>query len=225
MPVAPLPYLVVIADVIASRELPDRAAAQRRLRASLDSRNAARAPGELLSPYTLTLGDEFQVVPARAAGLFGDLLQVAADLAPVALRFALALGDIDTAINPQQAIGMDGSAFHRARDGITRLKDAAAHCRVEGLSGVHAALVNEGLALAFGRLAGARGSRLPLTVGLLADRPIADIAARLDRTEQTLYKTARAADLYALVGFLRAVEALLDEQLGAASAGGAPDYG
>lgn len=43
---------------------------------------------------------------------------------------------------------------------------------------------------------------------------IADIAARLERTEQTLYKTARTADLYALVGFLHAVETLLDEQIG-----------
>jgi len=208
-------HLVVIADIIASRQLPDRARVQRRLRESLAARNAAHAEGDLLSPYTLTLGDEFQAVPACAQHVFRDLLQVAADLAPAELRFALGLGSIDTTINPDQAIGMDGSAFHLARDGIERLKDEGGHCRVAGLAGVTAELVNHGLALAFGRLAGARGSRLPLTVGLLAAESIADIALRLERTEQTLYKTARTADLYALVGFLQAVEALLDEQLGA----------
>jgi hypothetical protein len=210
-------HLVVIADVIASRQLPDRAAVQRRLRRSLDARNAAHTEGDLLSPYTLTLGDEFQAVPARGQGLFHDLLQVAADLAPAQFRFALGLGDIDTAINAQQAIGMDGSAFHSARGGIQRLKDEGGHCRVDGLAGVTAELVNHGLTLAFGRLAGTRGSRLPLAAGLLDDEPIADIAARLERTEQTLYKTVRTADLHALVGFLHAVEALLDERLGAAA--------
>jgi hypothetical protein len=213
-----MPHLVVIADVIASRQLPDRAAVQRRLRESLGARNAARPAADLLSPYTLTLGDEFQVVPARARGVFRDLLQVMADLAPVALRFALGLGDIDTSINPEQAIGMDGSAFHLARDAIGSLKDDGGLCRVAGLKGVDAELVNHGLALAFGRLSGARGSRLPLAAGLLADEPIAAIATRLGRTEQTLYKTARTADLYALVGFLRAVEVLLDERLPAPAA-------
>jgi len=181
----------------------------------------ARSAGELLSPYTLTLGDELQAVPALAQGVFLDLLTMAAELAPVRLRFALGLGAIDTAINPEQAIGMDGSAFHLAGDGITRLKDTGGHCRVEGLAGVHDELVNQGLALAYGRLDGSRGSRLPLTAGLLSGAPMAEIAARLDRSEQTLYKTARTADLHALVGFLRAVEALLDERLGVAPAANA----
>jgi len=77
---------------------------------------------------------------------------------------------------------------------------------VEGLDGAIADLVNNGIALAFGRLA--------LAAGLLAGDAIADIAARLHKTEQTLYKTAHAADLYALSGFLKAVEAILDERLG-----------
>jgi hypothetical protein len=210
-----LHYLAAIADVVASRDLPDRDAVQRRLQRSLDARNAARPSGELLSPYTLTLGDEFQVLVARAQGIFHDLLEVAADLAPVRLRFALAVGGIDTAINPEQAIGMDGSAFHRTRDGIERLKAQGGRCRVEGLEGVAAELVNQGLALAFGALDDGRGSRVPLTAGLLAGEPMATIARRLERTEQTLYKTARTADLYAVVGFLQSVEALLDEQLAA----------
>ncbi|WP_058554943.1 SatD family protein [Thiohalocapsa sp. ML1] len=211
-----MPHLVVIADVIASRGLPDRAEVQRALQASLAARNAEHRPQALLSPYTLTLGDEFQAVPARAQGVFRDLLQIAADLQPVQLRFALGLGDIATGIDHERAIGMDGSAFHLARAGVEGLKHSDGRCRVEGLDGVAVELVNQGLALAFGRLAGSRGSRLALAAGLVGAEPIADIATRLDRTEQTLYKTARSADLYALAGFLHAVEALLDERLGAA---------
>jgi hypothetical protein len=85
---------------------------------------------------------------------------------------------------------------------------------VEGLDGAIADLVNNGIALAFGRLEASCGSRLALAAGLLAGDAIADIAARLHKTEQTLYKTAHAADLYALSGFLKAVEAILDERLG-----------
>ncbi|MCG6941334.1 MAG: hypothetical protein LJE69_08790 [Thiohalocapsa sp.] len=51
---------------------------------------------------------------------------------------------------------------------------------------------------------------------------MAAIAGRLGKREQTLYKTARTADLYHLVGFLRAVEELLDERL-AAGRPAAPD--
>ena len=141
----------------------------------------------LVSPYTLTLGDEFQVLLRRASGCFLDLLRISADLYPEQMRFALALGEVDTAINPEQAIGMDGSAFHRARAGIDQLKADQGRCRVDGLTPQQGRLINNGLTLAFGRLDGARGSRLPLAAGLLAGEPVAEIARRLGKSEQTLY--------------------------------------
>lgn len=42
----------------------------------------------------------------RASGCFWDLVRISTDLYPQQMRFALALGEIDTAINPEQAIGM-----------------------------------------------------------------------------------------------------------------------
>ena len=228
-------YLAIIGDVIASRAITDRPAFQRRLRRTLEARNAERRSGNqsaapedavreiaakgawakaLASPYTLTLGDEFQVLLRRASGCFLDLLRISADLYPERMRFALALGEIDTDLNSEQAIGMDGSAFHRARAGIDQLKADHGQCRVDGLAPQQARLVNNGLTLAFGRLDGARGSRLALAAGLLAGEPVAEIARRVGKSEQTLYKTARTADLHATVGFLRAVEDELDLVLG-----------
>ena len=226
-------YLAIIGDVIASRTIADRPAFQRRLRRTLAARNADRVSSDespaaedavremaakgawtLASPYTLTLGDEFQVLLRRASGCFLDLLRISADLYPERMRFALALGEIDTDLNSEQAIGMDGSAFHRARAGIDQLKADHGQCRVDGLAPQQARLVNKGLALAFGRLDGARGSRLALAAGLLAGEPVAEIARRVGKSEQTLYKTARTADLHATVGFLRAVEDELDLVLG-----------
>ena len=226
-------YLAIIGDVIASRTIADRPAFQRRLRRTLAARNAERVSSDespaaedavremaakgawaLASPYTLTLGDEFQVLLRRASGCFLDLLRISADLYPERMRFALALGEIDTDLNSEQAIGMDGSAFHRARAGIDQLKADHGQCRVDGLAPQQARLVNNGLTLAFGRLDGARGSRLALAAGLLAGEPVAEIARRVGKSEQTLYKTARTADLHATVGFLRAVEDELDLVLG-----------
>ncbi|MGB5734868.1 MAG: SatD family protein [Thiohalocapsa sp.] len=200
-------YLAIIGDVIASRAIADRPAFQRRLRRTLEARNAERRSNDksaaakagvrdmaagawetaLVSPYTLTLGDEFQVLLRRASGCFLDLLRISADLYPEQMRFALALGEVDTAINPEQAIGMDGSAFHRARAGIDQLKADQGRCRVDGLTPQQGRLINNGLTLAFGRLDGARGSRLPLAAGLLAGEPVAEIARRLGKSEHTHY--------------------------------------
>lgn len=206
-------YLVIIGDLIGSRGLSERARFQETFAAVLAGRTAAAVPGTLVSPYTLTLGDEFQAVLAGARGVFGALLAIARDLRPAELRLALALGEITTAIDHERAIGMDGSAFHRARDGIERLKRDRGRCRVEGLEPPLADLVNHALALAFDRLTEARGTRLSLVAALLADHPVRALAADLGKSEQTLYKTIRRTNLHALVGLLGAVEAELDLKL------------
>jgi hypothetical protein len=108
----------------AGRQDGDRPAFQRRLRRTLEARKAERRSGDqsaatedavrdmaakgawtaaLVSPGTLTLGDEFQVLLRRASGRLLDLLRISADLYPEQMRFALALGEIDTAINPPAA--------------------------------------------------------------------------------------------------------------------------
>lgn len=132
---------------------------------------------------------------------------------PELLRFALGIGEIATAINPEQAIGMDGEAFHLARAGIDRLREARTHCRVDGPAVLPEALINHGLALAFGRFDSPQSSRLPLVAGLRAGESVAVIAERLGKAPQTLYKTIRTANLHDVTGFLIAVETLLDQVL------------
>ncbi|NOX87637.1 MAG: hypothetical protein GXO77_01335 [Calditrichaeota bacterium] len=67
------------------------------------------------SPPTLTIGDEFQAVLNTADDLFLLIHRIEISLHPIQLRFGLGIGGIDTPINSEAAIGMDGSAFHRAR--------------------------------------------------------------------------------------------------------------
>ena len=89
--------LIVIADIIASRDIADRAAVQRDLNEALGSLN--RQTDGLLSPYTITLGDEFQAVLSTAGRVFTDMLAIRAAVYPVRLRFAVSIGPMATPIN------------------------------------------------------------------------------------------------------------------------------
>ena len=78
---------------------------------------------QILSPLTVTLGDEFQGVIASASATFEiiKLLQdriFAQNLPP--LHFSWVYGNIDTPINPEIAHGMLGPALTTARKNLTR---------------------------------------------------------------------------------------------------------
>jgi hypothetical protein len=114
-------HLVLIGDIIGSKKIPGRENFQRAFQ-----KNVQRINNEyrnlFLSPLTVTLGDEFQGVLKNADTMFLLMhsLQVtlSKQLQGFALRFSIGYGGIDTDINPENAIGMDGSAFHFAREGI-----------------------------------------------------------------------------------------------------------
>src|SRR5688500_7792726 len=97
--------IAVIGDVVASKELAQRSVFQRRLgKALAQTSGAAR---HLASPYTITLGDEFQAVYRNADLLFADIFGIMAEIHPVRIRLALGVGALTTKINPVQALGMD----------------------------------------------------------------------------------------------------------------------
>src|SRR6218665_467049 len=113
-------YLALIGDVVDSKRLPRRAEFQVKLEKTL--KNTSSRNPSLASPYTITLGDEFQAVYRNADRLFADIFTIWRDLDPAKVRFAVGVGELSTSINPKQALGMDGPAFHHARDAITALK-------------------------------------------------------------------------------------------------------
>jgi len=59
-------FIVLIADIRDSKELPDRRAVQARLHETCAALNHRLGPTELVSPFTVTLGDELQAVFASA---------------------------------------------------------------------------------------------------------------------------------------------------------------
>jgi len=114
--------IALIGDIISSKQLSNRSQVQEKLKTVLQQLNSQRQSQGLLSPYTITLGDEFQAVFDRADWLFLDALTILLALDPVKVRFSFGLGTLETQINPKEAMGMDGPAFHYARSGIEELK-------------------------------------------------------------------------------------------------------
>lgn len=111
----------MIADMVNSRNLTNRGDVQKRLNAELARINRDSAL-QILSPYTITLGDEFQVLYKNTDTLFADIFGILYSCHPIKMRFSLSIGIISTAVNAEAAIGMDGPAFYASRKQLESLK-------------------------------------------------------------------------------------------------------
>jgi hypothetical protein len=89
--------IVLIGDIVGSRDLDERSQIQRKLKRIFTLIKRKRS--FLLSPYTITLGDEFQAVYGRAEYLFVDILNILSSIYPVKARFAIGIGGLKTPIN------------------------------------------------------------------------------------------------------------------------------
>lgn len=187
-------YTVIIADLVASRHLPARAKFQRRLKAVLQGVNA-RAGRALASPYTLTLGDEFQAVYRDATSIFADIMSIQAQIAPVQARFAVAAGTLATNVNAVQAIGMDGPAFHRARALLEQLKREKRLFGVQTTDTPDWTLPGGALAVLSGITEGWLPKRFEVLAGLLSGLSGPELAKKTDITVRAVNKNIRAADL------------------------------
>ena len=195
--------LVLIGDLVASRRSSLRQQLQEQLKGALDELNSDRSG--LISPYTLTLGDEFQVVYERADRLFADCLTIAAAVHPVRMRFAISLGDISTELNPEQALGMDGPAFYQARDGIDALKRSGELFTLAGLGDPDQALAAGGLGLFSHQLSKWQANRLRILNRLLKGWRVERIAEELAISEQAVYKNINSGGLHAVIRLLTAL--------------------
>lgn len=204
-------YLVLIGDVIGSKKLPARAKFQRRLKSALQGLNAGRST--LLSPYTLTLGDEFQAVYRDSSGLFADIFTLLAAIAPVQTRFAVAVGEIVTPINSTQSIGMDGSAFHLARARLEKLKGQGRLLGVQDSNDPRWRLPVSTLAILSGLMEGWRQKRLQLFAGMLAGAGVRELARQTRITPRAVNKNIRAADLDEWRSIVNEISRLLNEEI------------
>ena len=88
-------YLALIADIVASQEIRNRSAFQNGLLTILNRINHDSAQS-LSSPFTITLGDEFQALYRNTNTVLVDIFDIITEIHPNRVRFGLALGEITT---------------------------------------------------------------------------------------------------------------------------------
>jgi SatD family (SatD) len=184
--------VVAIGDVVGSRESPDRMALQAALVAAVAAVNRearTRAPEALLSPYTVTLGDEVQCVYGDPAGAALDVIAFKGKMLPHQLRFCLGVGELTTKINQREAIGMDGPAFHVARDGIEELKrDRSTSLAVKAQPGIDVELEDCMLKLIDTSVEGWRAARFDIFRSTHRHVAVKDMARELGLSPVAVYK-------------------------------------
>lgn len=204
--------IAVIGDIVLSKDIARRDAFQRKLTASLAALAREKETG-LASPYTITLGDEFQAVYRSATDLWIHLITLLAEVHPVQIRFGLGVGELTTKLNPKQALGMDGPAFHHARAAVTALKGGERRFRIVGEREEAWALANHALAFVSHHLTGWEKNRLEVLAALLRGRPVSEFEAEMPISKVAIYKNINAAALDDVAALLTEVGRALEAEL------------
>ncbi len=198
--------IALIGDIIGSRQIKARDVFDDRLSSALQILN--RQHGGLLSPYTVTIGDEIQALFSSPENIFYDTVAIQAAIYPHKMRFSIGMGELVTPVNPLAAIGMDGPAFHLARAGIELLKKNSGLYVVQGdLPDLE--LINAGLALISHTMSRWKLTRWQVLTKLMPGIPVKETAASLGISEQAVYKNIRSAALDKISNYFLQTEKIL----------------
>lgn len=124
-------YQIIMADMVKSRE--KSASFMEPFNALVDEANR-EFKGDMLSPLTITLGDEFQGVVRHTPAAFFLLFYLNEKIIEkeydFQLRFSLVYGAIDTPINQEVAYNMYGAGLTRARESLQTIKETGESCYI-----------------------------------------------------------------------------------------------
>ncbi|EHI69412.1 SatD family protein [Streptococcus ictaluri] len=115
-------YIAIIGDVIDSKSLENRYDVQNSFKACLQLINE-KYKEEVVSKFSLTLGDEFQGLLSTQVNIFQVIDDMNMMMKPYQIRFGIGLGEILTDINPDISIGADGPAYWNAREAINYIHE------------------------------------------------------------------------------------------------------
>lgn len=204
-------YIAIIGDLEGSKEL-DKATRHKTqvVLEKLFTENRFSREG-VVSPYTLTLGDEFQALYEDAGKLFHHMWIIAAAIHPVKIRWAIGAGEIDTPVNKTRSLGMDGPAFHKARNGIEILKKEKQLFRVETGEKLYDSLANSSLKLLTADLRTWKRNRFLILERLCSGMEVRQIAAELKLSDVAVYKNIHAGNLDAVIEYTEGLANLLNQ--------------
>jgi hypothetical protein len=199
-------FLVVIGDIISSREVERRKDLQNKLLNVFNYLNSSDYENHLVSPYTITLGDEFQAVYEKANYLFLDSTRILDKAFPQKIRFSFGIGEISTDINREQSIGMDGSAFYFAREGISNLKNQRGDYKfnIYGLEDPDLEkLYNNILYIYSNLLEGWNRNRYFILRKTIEEEPVKKIAKEINLSETAVYKNIYDGSIREIIAIQR----------------------
>ncbi len=143
-------YVAIIGDIIDSRTLTNRRQVQIQLQKVLQRVNnfsflgtykqlidispfsytttkqvqLTNEKNSITSSFTITLGDEFQGLLSNYSHVVSIVDYIERHMWPVRIRFGIGIGEIHTEIIKDSPFGMDGPAYHIARDMLAHLKQS-----------------------------------------------------------------------------------------------------
>jgi hypothetical protein len=194
--------LVLIGDIVASKRIKNRKEIQKKLQNLFKSFNNNK---EIISPFTITLGDEFQAVFSKADNIFKYLWEVLFVIYPVQVRFSFGIGDITTSINTVQAIGMDGPAFYNAREGLTELKQKAFLFNLVHNDEKKIMLIKQVLFLLSHLTSGWKESRFKILSLLYDDMSVFEVAKKMKISDKAVYKNIDAGALANIISITKII--------------------
>lgn len=203
------PCIAVIGDVVRSRRIRNRTAAQADLQALVAYLNEALRP-DLLAPFYISRGDEIQALFARGAAI-PDLVWQSSSRFEHPIRFGIGLGTLNTGFGPDPRL-TDGPAWWAARaalqSGIRSRRDGGVF---RGF-GERPDLVLTGFASVLSQLRNRITRRQKDILSLLrAGSDMAGAAETLGITRQAVSDAARAAGWKAYQEGEAAWQALLED--------------
>ena len=126
-------YIIVMADIIDSRKT-EQKILMSNFKNVTNTINKVHE-GELLSPMTITLGDEFQGLVNDLTGAVNLIFTleelIVSKNVGFKLRYVVIEGGIDTPINKQIAYGMLGEGLTRAREALQQYKNTNFRCNFQ----------------------------------------------------------------------------------------------
>jgi hypothetical protein len=204
--------IALIGDIVSSKKITDRDKTQEKLQSILNRLNSKKDT-HLISPYTITLGDEFQALFNQADDLFLDTLLILQAIYPEKIRFSYGIGTIETKINQEYAIGMDGPAFHDARKGIEELKKTSYLFNITGLENYQSNLCIMTLRFVSHNLRKWGRSRLDVFTLLYESKSVKEIAEIIQLSDKAIYKTIDSGDLKTILEVFKEITKIMNESL------------
>ena len=203
--------IVLIADIISSRYIKDRNTVQKKLRDILKKIN--HESRSILSPMTITLGDEFQCVYSNADDIFGHIWEIINACHPEQIRFSLGIGEITTSINRKRAIGMDGPAFYAAREGLNALKrtDYFFNINGDGKDSETLDFIRNILYLVSYNIAMWRKNRIEIMNLMTKKITVKIIAERMKISEQAVYKNINSGGLQPILDVTKNITLMINK--------------